>query len=231
MRFARRSETQERMDTDCVDFADYRRCLGDLARVNRVTFTARPTLGWLARQGLQRGDRIALLDVASGYGDMLRAIRRFCRRRGIEAELTGIDLNPWAVEAARLATPPDEAIAFRNEDVFAYRPKRPVDFIVSAQFAHHLADEEIVAFIRWMERTARRGWLISDLERSVLAYWGFGLLATAMLWHRFVRSDGMISITRGFYPRELLALAGAAGAPAAALRRHAPFRLTLEHSR
>lgn len=230
MSFRQRSATAERMDTDCADFDDYRRCLGDLARVNRVTFTARPTLAWLAGQGLRRGERIAVLDVAAGYGDMLRAIRRFCRRRGVEAELTGIDLNPWAVEAARRATPEDDAIEYRHEDVFAYRPTRPVDFIVSAQFAHHLTDEQIIAFLRWMEATARRGWLISDLQRSPLAYWGFGLLASVMLWHRFVRSDGMISITRGFRSRELLALADAAGAPAR-VRRHVPFRLTLERGR
>ena len=36
----------ERMDTDCVDFADYQRCLADLARVNLVTLTHRPVLAF-----------------------------------------------------------------------------------------------------------------------------------------------------------------------------------------
>jgi len=31
----------ERMDAGCVDFAEYRRCLRDLTRVNRLTLTHR----------------------------------------------------------------------------------------------------------------------------------------------------------------------------------------------
>ena len=39
MSLAARSTADERMDTDCVDYDDYRRCLRDLARVNTVTLT------------------------------------------------------------------------------------------------------------------------------------------------------------------------------------------------
>lgn len=231
MSLAERRLTPERMDIDCSDFEDYRRCLRDLSRVNRLTFTARPALRWLAHQGLRRGDRIALLDVGSGYGDILRAIEVWCQRRGIKAQLTGIDLNPWAIEAARAAAREGERIAFVQADAFAYVPEQSPDFIISSQFAHHLTGEQIVAFIRWMERSARRGWLISDLERNSFAYWGFGLLATAMLWHRFVRSDGMISITRGFRPHELAALCAEAGVADARISHHLASRITVERSK
>ena len=50
MSLAARSTADERMDTDCVDFDDYRRCLRDLSRVNTVTLTHRPMLAWLARE-------------------------------------------------------------------------------------------------------------------------------------------------------------------------------------
>lgn len=232
MNFADRSDTPERMDTDCTDFEDYRRCLRDLSRVNRVTLTARPTLVWLRRQGLRKADRFSLLDVAFGYGDILRAIRRWSDRRGLEAELVGVDLNPWAARAAREATPDADRIAFVTGDVFDYHPERPIDFIVSAQFTHHLTDGELVRFIGWMERTARRGWLISDIERSRFAYLGFGVLATVARWHHFVRSDGLISITRSFRAPELadrVAEAGLGGV--ATVRRHLPSRQTVERSR
>ncbi len=225
---AHRSTEPERMDLDCVDYADYRRCLRDLSRVNRTTFTGAPTLRWLGRQGLRAGDRFSLLDVACGYGDMLRRIRRWSERRGIEAELVGIDLNPWAVRAAREATPEAARITYRAGDVFAFVPDRAFDFIVSSQFTHHLTEEAIVAFVRWMERHASRGWLISDLQRSRLAQLGFQVLARAARWHHFVLSDGLISIARGFRPSELLALASAAEpAGPVAIRRHVPFRLTV----
>jgi 2-polyprenyl-3-methyl-5-hydroxy-6-metoxy-1,4-benzoquinol methylase len=232
MNLSRRADTPERMDTDCVDYADYQRCLRDLSRVNRATFTARPTLRWLGRQGLRAGDRFSLLDVASGYGDILRAIRRWSTRRGLDAELVGVDLNPWAVRAARDATTAEDRIEYVATDVFAFAPERQFDFIVSAQFTHHLTDEQVIEFVKWMEHSARRGWLISDIRRTRLAYLGFNLLATAALWHRFVRSDGLISITRGFRPDELgrLARDGLSG-DAVTIRRHVPFRLTVERNR
>ncbi len=232
MSLAQRSDTPERMDAECVDYEDYRRCLRDLSRVNRVTLTARPTLSWLGRQGLRPGERFSLLDVAFGYGDVLRAIRRWSERRGLEAELVGVDMNPWAARVASEATPEGSRIDYLTGDVFDYVPARPVDFIVSAQFAHHLTDAELVRFIGWMERTARRGWLISDIQRSRVPYIGFAVLATVAGWHEFVRGDGLISISRGFRPAELASLADQAGlAGRAAVRRYFPFRQTVERTK
>src|SRR5215475_11494109 len=76
MSLAIRSTADERMDTDCAGFEDYRRCLRDLSRVNTVTLTHRPMLRWLSREttGLRE---FSLLDVACGYGDALRRVRRW----------------------------------------------------------------------------------------------------------------------------------------------------------
>ena len=69
MNLSQRSTQSERMDTDCVDFDDYSRCLRDLSRVNIITMTHRPTLSWLARRAT---GNFSLLDVACGRGDALR---------------------------------------------------------------------------------------------------------------------------------------------------------------
>jgi SAM-dependent methyltransferase len=220
-----RSTAAEHMDTDCVDFDDYRRCLRDLSRVNTVTLTHRPMLAWLARasRGMRR---FRLLDVACGHGDALRQVAAWARRRGLEPELVGIDLNPWAIRAARAATA-DPAIRFVEGDVFAYRSDPPPDFIISAQFTHHLGEPEIVRFLRWMEATAGRGWFVGDLHRHWFPYHGFPLLARAAFWHRFVRQDGQISIARSFRMAEWHALLAAAGLPPGAARVswHLPFRI------
>ncbi len=112
-----------------------------------------------------------------------------------------------------------------------FEPDDPVDFIISSQFTHHLDAGEIVAFIHWMEAHARRGWLISDLHRHWFPYYGFGLLALAARWHRFVRQDGRISIARGFVAEDWRRLIEASGlAPEAVdLRWHVPFRHTIAH--
>jgi 2-polyprenyl-3-methyl-5-hydroxy-6-metoxy-1,4-benzoquinol methylase len=227
MSLVARSTAEERMDTDCVDFDDYSRCLRDLSRVNTVTLTHRPVLAWLAREtaGLES---FSLLDVACGHGDMLRRIRRWADRRNMTARLEGIDLNPWSTRAARAATADDARITYLTGDVFAFEPDEgAVDFIVSSQFTHHLTDEQVVAFIRWMEAHARRGWYIADLHRHWFPYYGFGLLAWIARWHHFVLSDGRISIARSFVPDEWRRLVRAAGLTEdeVAITWHMPFRL------
>lgn len=221
---ATRSTAAEHMDTECRDYADYRRCLRDLGRVNTVTMTHRPMLAWLARQTAGAAD-FSVLDVACGYGDGLRRIRR----RFPHARLTGIDLNPWAIRAARDATEADADIAFIEADVFTYRPDPAPDFIISAQFTHHLDDAGIVRFIAWMQATARRGWFIGDLHRHAFPYYGFGLLALAAGWHRFVRQDGRISIARAFTRADWRGLLDQT-ALQAEISWHVPFRLCVAHS-
>jgi 2-polyprenyl-3-methyl-5-hydroxy-6-metoxy-1,4-benzoquinol methylase len=222
-----RSRLAERMDTDCVDYADYRRCLRDLSRVNIVTLTHRPMLAWLRRR-TERLQSFSLLDVACGYGDALRQIRRWADRRGVAARLEGIDLNPWATRAAREAT--TAPITYRTGDAFAIAAGETFDFIISSQFAHHLSDDEIVGFIRWMESHARRGWFIADLHRHWLPYYGFGVLAWLARWHHFVLSDGRISIARAFVPADWRRLVRQAGLTEqdVAITWHIPFRLCVE---
>lgn len=207
MNLKRRSDQPEQMDTDCADYADYSRCLRDLSRVNVVTQTHRPTLAWLSKHAT--GD-FSLLDIACGHGDGLRAIRR----RYPAARLTGIDLNPWATRAASEATPAESNITFINDNAFTYKPAEKFDFIISSQFTHHLADDEVVAFLRWQQANAARGWFIGDIHRHWLPYYGFPLLARVAGWHRFVREDGQISVSRAFVRAEWQALLQRAGVEA-----------------
>lgn len=209
MTLAVRSTQDERMDTHCVDYDDYARCLRDLSRVNVVTQTHRPTLAWLKRH-VARDEAFSVLDIACGHGDCLRAIRK----RYPNARLTGIDLNPWATRAATEATPEEAGINFVNGDAFAYVPEEPFDIIISSQFAHHLTDGQVVEFLRWQQAHARRGWFISDVHRHWFPYYGFPLLARMMLWHRYIREDGQISVARAFIRAEwerFLAEAGVNG--------------------
>lgn len=211
-----RSTTPEVLDGENIDLADYQRCLAELAVVNRITFTHRPTLRWLAQatKALPAGARFSVLDVGYGDGDLLRAIARWADRRGLKAQLTGLDLNPRSAVAACGATPPGMGIDYRTGDVFSYRPDEPVDFIVSTQFAHHLSDEDVVEFLSWLEANSVSGWHVADLHRHSFPYYGFPILARLMGWHRIIRSDGAISIARSFRRQDWLAYLDKAGVQA-----------------
>jgi SAM-dependent methyltransferase len=231
----RRSSETELMDTEAVNIDEYRRCLQDLANVNTVTLTRPPILRWLERAmpRVGPGERVSLIDVGYGYGDVLRAIRVWSRRRGFDLDLVGLDLNPMSEPIARAATPPDMAIDFRTGDVFTAELGRRFDFVISSQMTHHLSDEALVAFIQWMERTAMRGWFIGDLHRHAIPLHAFGLLARLAGWHRFVQHDGPVSIARSFRRKDWQRLLAAAGQDPAAveIRWHIPFRLCVSRIR
>jgi SAM-dependent methyltransferase len=216
------------MDDPALDPEVYAAVLHDLARVNFWTLAARPTIGFLAR-GTRGMPAFRLMDVGFGHGDMLRRIARWARRRGIAVDLIGVDLNPGSVAAARAATPIHWPIEYRTAD---YRDVAgPLDFVISSLVAHHMTDDELTDFIRFMEKRSDRGWLINDLHRLGLAYHGFPLLARLLRVHRIVREDGQVSIGRAFRPAEWRAILDRAGAPEARIVRRFPFRLCVERLR
>jgi 2-polyprenyl-3-methyl-5-hydroxy-6-metoxy-1,4-benzoquinol methylase len=208
-----RADLPELMDSDELNIVDYNRCLRDLAAVNRVTFTHRATLNFLTRatKDLPHGTRLSVLDVAFGHGDLLRAIAGWAKRRGLEVTLTGIDLNPRSAVAARAATPQGMNIQYYTGDVFGFMPARKPDFIVTSQFTHHLTDGDIIELVRWMEKTAKKGWHIADLHRHIIAYYGFPMLTRMFGWHEIVRYDGTVSIARSFRRRDWENYLAAAG--------------------
>jgi 2-polyprenyl-3-methyl-5-hydroxy-6-metoxy-1,4-benzoquinol methylase len=226
MTLSMRSTLAEEMDDVDVDIGSYQRCLAELDLINRITFTHRPTLRWLAHatRHLPHGATISVLDVAYGHGDLLRAAARWADRRGLNAQLSGIDLNPRSAAAARAATPRGIDIDYQTGDVFSHTPRAPVDFIVSSQFTHHLTDRDVVRFLTWLEKNSRNGWHIADLQRHPVPYYGFRILGRAMGWHRIVRSDGTISIAGSFRRGEWHAYLNIAGLKAE-ITWHTAFRL------
>ena len=225
---ATRTIAEELMDADDLDPATYAAVVGDLARVNVVTMAARPTLDFLAR-GTIGVQRFRLLDVGYGDGDMLRRIARWAARRGIAAELVGIDLNPRSESAAIAHTPPGLAIDWRTGD-YADLAGQDWDFVISSLVAHHMTPAQLAAFLRFMDGEARRGWLVNDLHRHGFAYRGFPILARLFGWHPIVRHDGTLSIARSYRPAEWPPILAEAGVDARVYRAF-PYRLCVERLR
>lgn len=226
---AERRIADELMDDPALDAATYHTVLDDLAKVNLVTLAHRPTLGFLARAVGNRA-RFSLLDVGFGDGDLLRAIARWARRRGITAELTGIDLNPRSQSAAEAKPSPGAPIAFLSGDYQALAG-RGFDCIVSSLVAHHMSDAQLGAFLRFMEAEAGAGWFVNDLHRHAFAYSTWPLLARMMRWHPIVRRDGHTSIARSYRTAEWQAILAREGLTQARVRRRFPFRLCVERLR
>ncbi len=209
---AQPQELAEWMDGPC-SYEDFRACLVDLAKVNRVTLAHRPTLQWLDRLivGTARARPLHIVDVGCGGGDMLRAISKWARRREVQVTLTGIDLNPYAIQAARELNTTGETIQWICGDAYSYNPSGDIDVVLSSLFTHHLDDSEIEHFLSWMEATAHSGWFINDLHRMRIYMRLFRALSFTARWHRFVQHDGPISIRRSFQPADWQRRCEAAG--------------------
>ncbi len=231
------ADLPEWMDEPCSTEV-LRGCLRNLEAMNHLTMSYRPTLRFLARVVERNSGRLLhVVDVGSGYGDMLRVVARWAARREVRLRLTGIDLNPQtaaiATEATLAAGIACDAIEWRTGDAMTDASTQSPDVVMSSLVTHHMAHEEIVRFVQWMERSARVGWFVSDLERQALPARGFSLLAKMLRWHPFLHHDGPVSFRRAFRVADWETLLREAAVPAgeAHVVKRFPARLCVERLR
>jgi SAM-dependent methyltransferase len=227
MALERRSLAPELMDEEAGDPATLEGCLRDLAWINRWTFAYRITLRWLGDLVVEHPGRrhLRILDVGSGYGDMLRRIWRWAERRDLAVELIGVDRNPEITRIAAHATPPQSPIRYLTADVLELK-EETADVVLSALFAHHLDDRQLTAFLSWMEERARLGWLINDLQRHRVAHAVARTAPHLLRMNRLVRHDAAVSVARSLDRRDWQRLLGEAGLapPRTTIARRFPFR-------
>jgi SAM-dependent methyltransferase len=228
---SRRNNLTQLMDSADTDFETFRACLVDLSKVNYLTLAYRPTLRFfehLARSGRLPANRsITVVDVGSGFGDMVRKIDRWAVRRGFKVDLTGVDQNPLSARAAEEVTALGRPIRFVAANIFAYQPPSQVDIVISSLMTHQMDDTSLIRILSWMEANAAIGWFVNDLRRSALAYHLFYVTSRVLGFHEFVRNDGPISIACAFDVADWRRLLDSAGIPRAAAKisKAFPYRL------
>lgn len=79
---ARRSAQSEILDGR-IETGELAKILGDLARFNGAMMGHWPVLRWLDRavRNIPPDQPLTLLDIGCGYGDLLRAVRRWASKR------------------------------------------------------------------------------------------------------------------------------------------------------
>jgi SAM-dependent methyltransferase len=215
-----RSTESEWLDDADVNSAELALVLHDLARFNGAMLGHWPVIAWLRRAIKDApSDRpFTLVDVGCGYGDLLRVIRRWARKRGLSIRLIGLDLSRETVVIARAATDAADEIDYEVADIFEFCSAVPVDFVVSSLLTHHFSDAIIVKFLRWMDATAQKGWLIYDLQRHAVPYFFIGLMGKLTRLHPMVINDGRISVTRSLTRAEWNERIASAGIDRGAVR-------------
>jgi SAM-dependent methyltransferase len=208
-----RSHEQEWLDRNDTDPKELAAVLRDLARFNTAFLGHLPILRWLsgALKPTTAGSIPTILDVGCGYGDLLRAIRKWSRKQGLNLTLIGVDLNPQTIRVAQDATDQADDIHFEVMDVFKMPLDRTFDFIVSSLVAHHFSDETLRDFLSLMERHSDQAWLIYDLQRHRFLHEFLGLAGWLARLHPMVVKDGQISVRRALSRIEWMDQISAAG--------------------
>ena len=181
-------------------------------------------------RGWTVGERITVLDVASGGGDLARALIRWGRVRGFDLQVTALDISLRALDCARRRGPVDDQLRLVCADVhLAPYGDGAFDYVTCALFFHHLTDDEVVRTLRAFDRLAIRGVVVNDLVRRWRPYawsWLFTRPFNAVL-----RNDGPLSVRRAFRRDELCALARRSGMAWLSMRTHFGHRMTLAGER
>lgn len=204
--------------------------LSDLARFNGAMLGRRLVIRWLnhALQRLPPHQPLTLLDIGCGYGDLLRAVRHWAQRNGRAIKLIGVDLNPQVIGIARTNTDASDEIDYHAADIFDYEPPHAVDIVTTSLVTHHLSDAMIVRLLRWLEATAHKGWLICDLQRSIVPFYFIAAAGFLLRLHPVVTYDGRVSVARSLTRKEWRQSILAAGIPSTAFEiRSFMFRLMI----
>jgi SAM-dependent methyltransferase len=176
------------------------------------------------------GERIEVLDIATGAADVPRALIAWGRDRGFDVRVTAVDISRSALDYARRTGPTEPRLRLLCADITRpfCRPQA-FDYVTSALFFHHLTERQIVEVLRMSNQLARRGILVNDLVRSRRA-WALTWLLT-WPFHPILHHDGPLSIRRALTPDELLLLAHQAGLEWLRVEHHFGERMTLGGAR
>jgi SAM-dependent methyltransferase len=227
---ARRERIAERMDDPALDPADHRRALAALARINRVSDSA--GVLWPAIRALARGTPgapVRVLDVATGSGDVPRALAAKAARAGLpNLTVAGCDISPTAVETAARAAP---GLTYFTRDAIRDPLPAGYDVVTCSLFLHHLSGDDAATLLGRMAAAAGRLVLVNDLDRSRFNYLAVWAACRVLTRSPVVRFDGPASVRSAFTAEEARALAARAGLAGVTVRRRFPCRFLLRWDR
>ena len=205
--FSTRSSEKELLDGPLIPFEDIRQNMQELNTINTL-------LGGhaITKKGFRRilGTRreTSICEIGCGGGDNLFVIHQWCKKAGVKAKLTGIDINAHCVEFARERYG-HLGIQFICSDYQA-SPAYP-DILFSSLFCHHFTNEELVLMLQWMQQHCKIGFFINDLHRHALAWWSIRVLTKVFSRSYLVKNDAPLSVLRSFKKKEWQQLLQKAG--------------------
>lgn len=199
--FSKRSTISELMDNFHVDANELNINLKELEIINQWLGGHAVSLSGLKamKPGLKEG--CCLLDIGCGGGDSLLAFQKFGQKNGIQLDLSGLDINPNAIAYAKNRCNGLGQFEWLQQG-FEEIDGHSFDVIHCSLFMHHLYGAELKALTHLLF-SARKGFIVNDLQRHFLAYHSISLLTRLFSNSYLVKNDARLSVAKGFSRKEL----------------------------
>lgn len=198
--FSTRSFEKELLDQEDIPFEDIAVTLNELHFINSWLGGYNATRYGLRNLLSNKEKKVKIADVGCGGGHNLIEIYKWCKRRGIEVDLVGIDLKAECTTYAAEKTKAFPNIRYITSD---YRlVKEDFDIIHSCLFTHHLDDGQLSEYLTWTQKQSRIGVIINDLHRNFLAYYSIKWLTALFSNSYLVKNDACLSVLRSFRANE-----------------------------
>jgi ubiquinone/menaquinone biosynthesis C-methylase UbiE len=220
---------EELLDAGVGTDDDVARNLADLRRINRLLGGTRVVLKALAADIDRGGQRdISLLDVGTGSADIPATVLDWCKARGVSAQVAALDLSErnLRIAGARLGISP-EINLLRADALQLPFARRSFDYVTASLFLHHFRDDDVARLLADFARVARRAVIVNDLVRNLVPYYFMKITGPLLATSFLTRSDGPVSVLRGFTAEDFHRLAAAAGLRRFRVERVFPYRLSL----
>ena len=158
----------------------------------------------LQTSNIENRATITIADLGCGGGDMLMVMADWAKKKGINAQLIGIDANDFMIDFGTKRTDSYPNISYLHQDIYSDEfQEKSFDIVTMTLFCHHFSDESLITLLQQLKKQTRIGIVINDIHRHWFAYHSIAWITKLFLKSYLVKNDAKLSVWRAFVREDL----------------------------